>query len=87
MKKENKIITPKGFNVKIKYTKNSAYYRAGTKTDTHHNVTEIHYNFKSALPLKQVAFESDIHGTGCTIPIDEIEEFEAKVATKIAKSF
>ena len=81
MKKDNL-----GMKVKIKYTKNSAYYRAGVKTDTHRNVTEIHYCFKSPLG-KQTAFESDIHGTGCTAYNDEIAEFEAIVETEKANNF
>ena len=75
-----------GMKVEIKYTKNSAYYRAGVRTQTYRNVTEIHYCFNSPLG-KQTAFESDIHGTGCTIFNDEVAEFEAIQETKKAKSF
>ena len=79
--------TTKGFDVKITYKKGSAYYRAGSETDTFHNVTEIHYNFKSLLDLPRVAFESHIHGTGHNVPIDEIQEFEAVIAEKISDNF
>lgn len=76
-----------GFNVKIKYTKESVYYRAGDKGETLHNITEIYYNSKSPLLGFQVAFGSDIHGIGCTRFIDEVEEFEAILATKKEKEY
>ena len=82
MKKENF-----GFKVKIKYTKDSAYYRSGTKTDIFRNVTEIHYCYPSLLKLKSTAFESDIHGTGRTIHCDEIKEFNAVLEKEKAKHF
>jgi len=67
-----------GFNVKIKYKDG--------KEEIRNNVTEIHYNYPS--PIRgQVAFESDIHGTGGTVFIDEIEEFEAVLADKKEKNY
>lgn len=77
-----------GFNIKIKYTKQSVHYRSGYKSDILHNVTEIHYNFPSiSIGLPSVAFESDIHGTGLNIFINEIKEFEATIASKESKEF
>lgn len=76
-----------GMNVKIKFTKKSAYYCSGTKGLLLNNITEIYYNFKSALLVKQIAFESDIHGTGETYFFDEIKEYEAKLATKKNDNF
>ena len=75
-----------GFKVKIKYTKDSAYSRSGCKEQILRNVTEIHYCYKSPLG-KQMAFESDIHGTGCTKFNDEIKEFEATLEKEKAKEF
>lgn len=43
-----------------------------------HNVTEIHYRHQ---PLRlYVAFESDIHGTGCNYPVNKVLEFETSAA-------
>ena len=67
-----------GFDVKIKY-------RNGRK-ETRHNITEIHYNYPSAFG-DSIAFESDIHGTGGTIQIGEIKEFEAVMTQKKAKNY
>jgi len=58
------------------------------------NVTEIHYNYGDLLgnlPMR-VAFESDVHGTGCTLPLKPdpvfyLREFETTPATEIAESF
>ncbi|HEB13354.1 MAG TPA: hypothetical protein ENI13_00055 [candidate division CPR3 bacterium] len=71
-----------GFNVWIKH-------KDGTE-ETRHNVTEIHYNYPSAIRTVvgvQVAFESDIHGTGGTIPLSRIVEFEAVLAKKKEKDY
>ncbi len=76
-----------GFKVKIKYTENSAYARNETESDIYRNVTEIHYCYPSSVNFKSVAFESDIHGTGCTIPLDDIKEFEATTEKAKAKKF
>ncbi len=40
------------------------------------NVTEIHYCYPSPMG-KRIAFESDIDGTGCTYPVEDVIEFEA----------
>ena len=57
------------------------------------NVTEIHYNYRRRYshPLKgdrvMIAFESDIHETGCTYEIGWIDEFETQLETEIAEAF
>lgn len=52
------------------------------------NVTEIHYNYPSSYAGEaRVAFESDIHQTGCTYKISDIEEFETSLETEIAEEF
>ena len=43
------------------------------------NVTEIHYNYPTPISVKSVAFESDIHGTGLTMFIHDIDEFETEL--------
>lgn len=52
------------------------------------NVTEIHYRYPSSYAGEaRVAFESDIHQTGCTYKISDIEEFETALETEIAEEF
>ena len=52
------------------------------------NVTEIHYNYPSFFPADaRIAFESDIHSTGCTYNLSDIEEFETSLETEIAEEF
>ena len=71
-----------GMKIKIKYTKNSVY---GVESEVFRNITEIHYCYLSPLKEKATAFESDIHGTGCTRFNNEIKEFEATLEIKKAK--
>ena len=73
-----------GFKVKIRFKKDSPFKETSI---TCHNITEIHYNYDSICPWKSVAFESDIHKTGLTQRINDIEEFEATNETKKCKEF
>lgn len=50
------------------------------------NVTEIHYRYPFALWLS-VAFESDIHGTGVTYPLEQVGGFETELETEKAETF
>lgn len=54
---------------------------------TRRNVTEIHWRYLGAPTHSCVAFESDIHCTGDTIPVDWIAEFEAMTETERAPDF
>ena len=59
-----------------------------SKKIVYRNVTEIHYKYPSLTgERKSVAFESDIHGTGCTWQLADIDEFETELETKKAKNF
>lgn len=69
----------RGNDVKIVFVPGSGY-----ENTTLHNITEIHFGYYSSMPRKQVAFESDIHRTGCTYYVDEIAEFEAVTADMVA---
>lgn len=53
------------------------------------NVTEIHYNHgrRSGFADVNVAFESNIHGTGLTCDIEHLLEFETTLETEKAKAF
>lgn len=45
-------------------------YKDG-EVQTRNNLTEIHHLYKS--PFDSIAFESDIHSTGGTVRLDEID--------------
>lgn len=61
------------------------------------NVTEIHYNYKSAATdlvyVKkmmggiQIAFESSIHQNGFTMPFSDVHEFETYLETEKQPAF
>ena len=65
------------------------------------NVTGIHYGYnhrdiqrlpatirpESHLRELKVAFESDIHGTGCTYTVSEIVDFETALEAEKAEHF
>ena len=52
------------------------------------NVTEIHFNYPSSYPADmRIAFESDIHSTGYTCNVTDIESFETSLETEIAEEF
>jgi hypothetical protein len=72
-----------GMKVAIKYNEK---HTNRVKEEILNNVTEIHYNFPSVISGR-IAFESDIHNTGCLRAIDEIEEFETIPQMEKAKEF
>ncbi len=76
-----------GINVRIKYAPTSNQYKMDCREQWLHNVTEIHYKYPSALSNNRIVFESDIHGTGLTIFLDEIEEFETILAKEKESEF
>ena len=54
------------------------------------NVTEIHYSYEGIskkMGMESIAFESNIHSTGCTYLVKDIMGFEAKLETKKARKF
>lgn len=74
-----------GFDVTIKFRIDSPF---GNVTEVRHNVTEIHYLYKSLTDRRDsIAFESDIHGTGGTLKSEWIEEFEAVLAIKKSDNY
>jgi len=48
-----------------------------------HNVTEFHYMYNRHMGniRDRMAFESDIHGTGITVEINEVKEIEITKST------
>lgn len=57
------------------------------KTSTFNNLTEIHWMYSSPIDNKQVAFESNVHGTGLTINIERIKSLKIQIATEVKASF
>ena len=60
------------------------------KTEVLRNVTEIHFNYPSLLnsiKVKGIAFESNIHQTGVTYILGDIDEFETELENKKQKEF
>jgi hypothetical protein len=73
-----------GFLVEIKFADDSIF--KGRK-DYLHNVTEVHNLYRPSAIPKSIAFESDIHVTGCTYDQEFLEEVIIKKATKRYESF
>ena len=68
-----------GFTAKVTFNRNSGY------TDTvFNNLTEVHNNFKNS---GSIAFESDLHGTGCTREIRDIKTCDITLATEMAEYY
>ncbi len=63
----------------LKFTEDSPFYKNGEKERTIENLTEIHYNYSSAI-YPSTAFESDIEGTGFTVQNRYIKEFEVFIS-------
>jgi hypothetical protein len=79
-----------GFNVIVVYKMDSwmSQHKKEQVVDVFNNCTEVHHLFESIFPeKKRIAFESDIHRTGCTRNVDDIESVEIHIATKQRKRF
>ena len=73
-----------GFNAKIRFTKEGRYEGA---VHTYYNLTEIHNLFGNFEPRPEIAFESDIHGTGGTRYQQDIISVRITPATKKHRHF
>lgn len=74
-----------GFKVDIKYTKESWY---PTKEGTAYNCTEVHHLWSNDyMGGASIAFESDIHCSGFTRRIDDIESVNIEIANELYDSF
>lgn len=77
--KEREILTENehGFKVTVTYKRDSwMSVRSGKQViDVFNNCTEVHHMYDTIIRLddKRIAFESDIHKTGCTRSVDDIE--------------
>lgn len=85
--KEHELLTENvfGFKVDIKYT-NESWYPA--KEDSAYNCTEVHHLWSlDYMGGASIAFESDIHNTGFTRRIDDIEIVNIELADKLYDSY
>lgn len=73
-----------GFNAKVRFTKEGRYEGA---VHTYYNLTEIHNLFGNFEPRPEIAFESDIHGTGGTRYLQDIISVRVTPATKKHRHF
>jgi hypothetical protein len=78
-----------GMTIKVEFNENGI--RKGyNASELHNNVTEFHYDYPSpfrATQGKQAAFESDLHGTGCTRYVNDLKRIEITIATEMAEEF
>ena len=72
-----------GFTAVIKYKDEWFPSRFEPSLKTVHNVTEVHHLYKSA----HSALESDIHRTGGTYELDEIDYIQITPSDKIYDKF
>ncbi len=72
-----------GFTVTIKYADNGNYRGIIV---IHNNVTEIHINYKT-VGNPRVAIETDIHSTGGTREINDVDTLTIVDATEIATEY
>ena len=85
--KEHELVTESefGFKVHIKYTRESWY---PIREYYCHNITEVHHLFsEDYMGGPSIAFESDIHQTGFTRRISDIESVDIELADKLYNSF
>lgn len=70
-----------GFNVEITFKDGFV--------QTRNNCTEVHHLYQSIITTKtkRSAFESDIHRTGGTVAIEEVDKIVVTTATKIEESY
>ena len=78
-----------GMTVKVTFKKGVCWAKYEDEVEqTYNNVTQVHFGYEGAIGGRnKVAFESDIHGTGCTEIITDILEMEVTPATKIEEHF
>lgn len=74
---------PFGFTATVTYKEGTTYHDC-TRNSKMNNLTEVHNNFNNS---GSIAFESDLHGTGCTREIKDINTCDITIATEMAESF
>lgn len=78
-----------GFKVHVTYSKTFYGFKQGVKTETFYNVTEVHHKYPDVIHDEgvKIAFESDVHSTGCTRNISDIKEIVIENCDKFYSNF
>ena len=79
-----------GFDISVEYTSDSWMSKAGHSTSKFNNCTEFHWRYTDIFnvePSDGVAFESDIHCTGCTRKIENIKSVTIVEADKLHNKY
>lgn len=79
-----------GFKVTVVFKAENWRHKDGTKkgVDIFNNCTEVHSRYKSlGKTQNRCALESDIHRTGGTVNIDEIESINIELADETAENW
>ncbi len=84
--------TKYGFNVKLTYTKDCSFsiHKGKQIVETYHNLTQVHNRFKRFFGDENkhsIAFESDIHETGCHRELKILESVVIKEANRLYTKF
>lgn len=79
-----------GFKVTVTYKKDSwmSKHKGHQVVSVFNNCAEVHYLYETIPEDEQrIAFESDIHGTGCTRNVDHIESVVIELASQEEENF
>lgn len=78
-----------GFNITVEYTDDNWRTKRGVQKETFNNCTEFHWRFNETedVNVKESAFESDIHSTGCTRKVLDIKSVLVEYPTKKHDSY
>jgi hypothetical protein len=91
--KEHKLYSKNlfGFKVTVKYKRITSYtnkHKMEHVVNIFNNCTEVHHMYKTLSDKRdKIAFESDIHNTGCSQLINDIKSVIIEEATEKEKEF
>lgn len=81
------IKTEFGMKVRVKFSKTGRFGSLVEAWQEFRNVTEVHYGYLSPVSPTRIAFESDIHETGCTYDISDLAEIGITQETEKVEKF
>jgi len=78
-----------GFKVTVSYSNSFYGFDKGVKSEIFYNVTEIHHKYPDIIHDEgvRIAFESDVHCTGCNRNISDINSIVIENCDKIYSNF
>lgn len=79
-----------GFDISVEYKSDSWMAKAGHPIQKFNNCTEFHWRYTdmfNEVSSDGVAFESDIHGTGCTRKIEYIKSVTIIDSVKVQEEY